>query len=89
MIDTKSLAAASKQMMVVMNRHMDNPDVQYLLSNSRFMKLLEDAVEMRISQPVVLGLERWALESNIRSCEDVNSVLTVLYFLFRGEQVPV
>ena len=89
MINTEALAAAARKMTALLEVHKNNVDVQYLLSNERFMRLVDDAANQRIFQPVDLGLERWVLESNIRSCNDIRSVISELYFLFRGEPVPV
>lgn len=79
------LAKVALDLRSAMELHGDSIDVQYLLGDQRFRRMVEDAIHERINEPVEPGFGRWMVESDIRSVKEVSANLSKFYLLLIGD----
>jgi hypothetical protein len=84
MIDITLLSAVAERLLISLHQHENHPDVKELLSNMRFMAILQNAIDWHIKEPEDLGMGRWSMESNLGDLRDVAELFAQFSLALEG-----
>jgi hypothetical protein len=71
-----------------MRENKSHSDVRELFENARFMRILSQAIDREITDPIDLGMGRWLLESDLRDIPESSTLLSSLYLALAVGDIP-